>query len=137
MNRSAPQRDLVLIIARDLASKLATPAFLVDDLGNVVFYNEAAEGLLGRPFVESRGMPPEEWSSVFRPVDAAGSSIPLPELTLGSVMETGLPAHAEFWIRGEADGVDRRIEVTALPLFSSAEEFVGGLAVFWEIPGEG
>ena len=33
--------------------------------------------------------------------------------------------------------VDRRIEVTALPLFSSAEEFVGGLAVFWEIPGEG
>jgi PAS domain-containing protein len=136
VNRSAPQRDLVLIIARDLASKLATPAFLVDDRGSVVFFNEAAEEVLGRPFVESRGMPAEEWSSVFLPVDDTGDSIPLPELPLGSVLEKGMPAHGEFWIRGEADGVDRRIEVTALPLFSSAEEFVGGLAVFWEISGE-
>ena len=136
MNRNAPQRDLVLIIARDLASKLATPAFLVDDLGNVVYYNEAAEGVLGRPFVESQGMPAKDWSSVFRPVDDAGGAIPLPELPLGSVLEKGLPAHGALWIRGQADGVERRVEVTALPLFSSAEEFVGGLAVFWETSGE-
>lgn len=133
MSRST-QRDLVLIIARDLASKLASPAFLVDELGDVVYYNEAAEGLLGRPFVESQGMPASEWGTMFRPLDEAGNPIPLAELPLGQVISKEVPAHRAFWIKG-LDGTDRRIDVTALPLYSHADEFVGGLAVFWEIGG--
>ena len=135
MSRAAPQRDLVLIIARDLASKLATPAFLVDDRGDVVYYNEAAEELLGRPFVESPGMPAAEWSTVFQPVDDDGRPIPLGELPLGLVITERAPSHRRFRIRGE-NGVDRRIEATALPLASHANEFVGGLAVFWELSEE-
>jgi PAS domain-containing protein len=130
-----PQRDLVLIIARELASKLATPAFLVDARGDVVFYNEAAGELLGRPFVESRGMPASEWSTVFRPVDDAGTPIPLEELPLGRAITQGVPTHRTFFIESE-DGVARRIDTTALPLYSHAEAFVGGLAVFWESSGE-
>jgi len=35
-----------------------------------------------------------------------------------------------------ADGVDRRIEVAAIPLFARAEDFVGAIALFWERPGD-
>jgi hypothetical protein len=33
-----------------------------------------------------------------------------------------------------ADGVDRRIEVAALPLFARMEDFVGAIALLWERP---
>ena len=45
--------NLPLILARELASNLATPMFLLDDGGMLVFYNDAAELLLGKPFAES------------------------------------------------------------------------------------
>jgi PAS domain-containing protein len=135
VSTGTPQRDLVLIIARELASKLATPAFLVDEQGDVVFYNEAAGELLGRPFVESRGMPASEWSTVFHPVDDQGTPIALEDLPLGRAITEGTPAHRTFYIESAA-GVGRRIDTTALPLYSHAEAFVGGLAVFWESPGD-
>jgi hypothetical protein len=50
-NSSAP-KDLLLIIARELASNLATPMFLIDATGTLVFYNDAAEQLIGKPFAQ-------------------------------------------------------------------------------------
>jgi hypothetical protein len=36
-------------------------------------------------------------------------------------------------IRG-VDGVRRRIEVTAFPLFAHEDECLGAIAIFWETP---
>src|SRR5919108_109224 len=47
------QRPLELILARNLLSSLSTPAFLVDEAGVLVFYNDAAGVLLGRRFEEA------------------------------------------------------------------------------------
>ena len=33
------------------------------------------------------------------------------------------------------DGTERRIEVTAFPLFAHADECVGAVAIFWEHAG--
>jgi PAS domain-containing protein len=114
--------NLVLIMARDFASRLATAVFLVDPLGTLIYYNEGAERILGRAFEEGHPMPAEEWSTTFEPVD---------ELPLGATLRTREPAHRDLTIVG-ADGVARRIEVTAIPLFAHADEFVGAVAVFWE-----
>jgi hypothetical protein len=40
--------SLPLILARELASNLATPMFLVDGCGMLVFFNEAAELVIGK-----------------------------------------------------------------------------------------
>ena len=125
------QRNLVLILARDLASRLATAVFLVDAEGNLAYFNEAAELVLGRPFVEGESMPAEEWGSGFAPVDHEGRPIPRAELPLGVAITRRVPAHRSMRVRA-ADGVERAIEVTAFPLFTHADEFVGGMAVFWE-----
>jgi PAS domain-containing protein len=124
---------LVLIMARDFASRLATAVFLVDTQGTLIYYNEGAERILGRPFEEGHPMPAAEWSTAFEPVDASGAPLPLDDLPLGRALQTRAPAHRDLTIVG-ADGVARAIEVTALPLFAHADEFVGAVAIFWERP---
>ena len=46
------QKHLVLILAREFASNLSTPTLIADERGYLVFYNEAAEGVVGRRFGE-------------------------------------------------------------------------------------
>ena len=63
------QKEIELILARQLASYLAMPIFIVDPLGNLVYYNEPAEGILGHRFEETGEMPVEEWTTIFQPTD--------------------------------------------------------------------
>ena len=44
------QKDVVLILARELASNLATPMLVLDHTGALIFFNEAAEVIMGAPF---------------------------------------------------------------------------------------
>jgi PAS domain-containing protein len=125
------QRHLILIVARDFASRLATAVFLVDPEGNAIYFNEAAERLLGRPFVEGRGMPAAEWSTAFTPVGTDGEPLLPDELPLMIALARRVPAHRAFSIRG-LDGASRDVGVTAFPLFAHTEEFVGAVAIFWD-----
>src|SRR2546421_9164329 len=59
------QKSLILILAREFASKLGTATFITDASGKLVYYNEPAESILGRTFGEAGEMPAEEWPSVF------------------------------------------------------------------------
>ena len=128
---SAPQRNLLQIMARDFASRLATATFLVDPDGRLIYFNEAAEHILGQPFVEGRAMPASEWSTAFEPVGKDGRPLPLESLPLGVALTRHAPAHGSLRIVG-GDGVARTIEVTGVPLFAHAGEFVGAMAIFWE-----
>lgn len=127
------QRHLILILARSFASRLATAVFLVDEQGRVVYFNEAAERLLGQRFIEGHGMTPEEWMERFRPSDDDDNPMPLPETPLGVAITRRESAHGRLVIHG-ADGVSRPIEATAFPLLAHAGDFVGAIAFFWERP---
>src|SRR5918996_789492 len=61
------QKTLILILARELATNMATPVFVVDAEGKLVFYNEAAEGILGEPFDEVGELTRDQWSEAFSP----------------------------------------------------------------------
>ncbi len=52
-----PQQEIEMILARQLASYLVMPIFVVDPAGTLVFYNEPAEPILGRRFDETGAMP--------------------------------------------------------------------------------
>ena len=125
------QRDLILILARDLTSRLATPAFVVDDEGTLVYFNEAAEPVLAMSYAESGELRAGEWASGWSPTDPQGRKIPLEELPLGIAFREGRPAHRPMHITG-GDGVGRDIEVTAFPLQTRPDVTVGAIAVFWE-----
>jgi PAS domain-containing protein len=133
MVSEATQHHLVLIIARDFASRLSTPVFLVDVQGMVIYYNEGAERVLARRFVEGTGMSADEWSTVFEPSHEDGRRMELSEIPLGVAILERRPDHGIVRIKG-IDGVQRRIEVTAFPLFAHADECLGAIAIFWETP---
>lgn len=125
------QRNLVLILARELAANSATPMFVVDPEGTLVFFNEPAESVLGRSFAETGPLSPSEWGAMFEPTDGAGNAIPIEALPLTKALRDLQPGHISMAITG-LDGESRVIEVTAIPLFARANEFVGAMAVFWE-----
>ena len=124
------QRSLELILARNLLSSISTPAFLVDADGVLVFYNEAAGGLLGRRFEEAGKMSAEEWGAAFGPFDNHGQPIPFERLPLTIALREGRPAHASHCIHSHT-GEQHDIEVSALPLVSTDGGFRGALAIFW------
>lgn len=125
-------KDIEVILSRHLAGCLAMPIFIVDPAGNLLFYNEPAKLILGRRFEETGEMPAGEWATAFTPTDELGNQIPPESLPLMVVLNERRPAHLRFWIRG-LDGSSRHIEVTAFPIIGQAKQFLGGIAIFWEI----
>jgi PAS domain S-box-containing protein len=127
------QQEIEVILARQLADYLALPIFLVDQEGNLLFYNEPAEKILGHRYEETGPMPALEWGTVFLPTDEDGHPLPADRLPLMVALQDARPAHSGFWIRG-LDGVLRQIEVIAFPLIGQSDRRLGAMAVFWERP---
>ena len=127
------QKPLELILARNLMSALSTPAFLVDEGGLLVFYNEAAGMLLGKRFEELGTVGAEEWGALFGPFDSAGEPIPYDDLPLVAAVRSGRPAHAALTIRS-ADGAEHAVEASAFPILT-AHGSQGAIAVFWPQAG--
>lgn len=124
-------KHLVLILAREIASNLATPSLIANEEGQLVFFNEAAEEIVGRTFSEMGEMELDEWTGSFAP-RTRNSEEPLPPERRPARMafDQRRPAHEQFRVTGY-DGVDRDVAVTALPLFAHADEFVGVIVFFW------
>ncbi|HSA81369.1 MAG TPA: hypothetical protein VLE23_11155 [Geminicoccaceae bacterium] len=121
-----------IILTRQLAGYLSVPLFLVDPKGDLLFYNEAAEVILGQRFEETGAMPAEVWASAFTPVDHQGQPIPPEDIPLMIALTKQRPAYKRFYIRG-MNGVRRQIEVAAIPILGLKREFLGAAALFWEI----
>ena len=126
-----PHREIEVILARQLASYLSMPIFIVDPEGNLAFYNEPAESILGRRFEETGEMPAAEWSTIFTPTDEEGAPLPSETLPLMIALAERRPAYRRFWIRG-LDGMPHYIGVTAFPLSGQSDRFLGAVALFWE-----
>jgi len=121
-----------MILIRQLAGYLSVPLFLVDPQGDLLFYNEPAEAVLGRRFEETGPMPAGTWAKGFLPFDEEGQPIPPEELPLMITLAEQRPAYRRFGIKG-LNGVKRQIEVASIPIVGLQGEFLGAAALFWEI----
>jgi PAS domain S-box-containing protein len=126
------QRPIELIQARSLISSLSTAAFLVDEAGTLLFYNEAAGELLGMRFEEAGEMGREEWGTRFRPRKPGGRELTVEEQPLTVALREGHPGHARVEITA-ADGEDHELAVSAIPIRGQAGQH-GAFAIFWPAP---
>jgi PAS domain-containing protein len=126
---AAAQRPIELIQARSLISSLSAAAFLVDEAGTLLFFNEQAGELLGMPFEEAGEMAPDVWGTRFRPREPGGRELPVEELPLTIALRDGLPGHVRMEITG-ADGSDHQIAVSAIPIRGRQGQH-GAFAIFW------
>ena len=124
------QKHLILILARELASNLATPTLIADAEGDVVFYNEAAEAVIGGPFSEMGEMGIDDLAESYAPRTPEGERLPVERLPGRVALDERRASHVKIWITSR-DGVDREVGVTAFPLFAHADEFVGVVVIFW------
>jgi PAS domain-containing protein len=123
--------SLPLILARELAANLATAMFLIDARGMLVFYNEAAELILGKPFAEVGEIDALEWGAMLQLSEPDGTPLGRGNSPAGIAFFEQRPAHHVLQAR-DHDGLVRVVEVTAYPLFGAVDDLHGVVAVFWE-----
>lgn len=126
-------KSLPLILAREFAANLATPMFLIDARGVLVFYNDAAALLLGKPFGELGEIPAEEFGAALDMATPDGARVRRRDSPAGVALFEQRPAHATV-LATAFDGTRRTYEATAYPLFATEGEMHGVISVFWAAP---
>jgi PAS domain-containing protein len=127
------QQEIELILSRHWASYLNMPIFLVDTGGNLLYYNEPAEVILGRRFSETGSMSANAWSTVFRFTDENDDKpVKMEDLPLTIALRECRAVHRRLYLIG-LDHVKRHIQTTCFPLVGQADRFLGALALFWEV----
>jgi PAS domain-containing protein len=125
------QQPIEMILLHLWASYIAVPMWVVDVEGNLVYYNEPAEQLIGARFDDAGEINASQMAKVFVTTDLDGK--PLTENALTVAMAERQPAHGKLRFRG-FDDTERAIEITALPIVGQGDRLLGALAAFWEIP---
>jgi PAS domain-containing protein len=124
------QREVELILVRQLASYLTLPMFVVDTKGTLIYFNEPAEALLGRRFDETDELPLDEWSSSHEPTGLDGQQLLPLERPLLVALEQHRPAHSRLRIRS-LSGEWNEVDVTAFPLSGQSGRNLGAVAILF------
>jgi len=124
------QKPLELILARNFLTSLSTPAFLVDQSGALIFYNEAAGAMLGISFEESGRLEASEWSRTLSPYGESGELTPIEDRAMTKALRRGRPAHGHYKIRS-VRGDPFEIEASALPIVAEGGQ-EGAMIFFWQ-----
>ena len=123
--------ELEIILTQQFADCLSLPVFLTDPKGNLLFYNEPAEEILGRRYEETGALPVEKWAVIFKPKDASGNPLPPSDLPLVKTINNHQPAHGSFWIES-LNGKKFYLSVTSFPIIGRENRYLGAMAVFWQ-----
>ena len=108
MERKQP--DLVLIVARSFATKLATPTLITDARGDLVFFNDAAGELIGRSYLDIGQLPVSRWQELFEPKTLDEQPL-TPQQTPSGIAMLLRPVESKLdmfrVMKGHADGLAR------------------------------
>lgn len=122
--------ELEIILTRQFADSLSLPIFITDPEGNLLFYNEPAEEILGQRFEETGSLSVKEWPIIFNPVDPSGNRMEPSELPLVRTLGDQTPHQGSFWIENLV-GDRHLIMVSSFPIIGRANRYLGAFAIFW------
>jgi PAS domain-containing protein len=127
-----PQQPIELILTRQWASYLAVPVWVMGENGDLLYYNESAEVILGRRFDEAGELPGEELASIFQSTAEDGSRLQSEELPINIALLKRRPASLRHRFRA-LDGRWHLIDVAAFPIDGQGGRQLGAVAIFWEV----
>lgn len=125
------QQPVELILLKQWASYLTLPVWLMDDRGNLLYYNEPAEGLLGVRFEEAGRIHADQLAEHFQTTRLDGTPYPNAELPVVVALTDRVPSHDTIRVRG-LDATWRILEITAFPVEGQGNRHLGAVAMFWE-----
>jgi hypothetical protein len=127
----SPQQPIEIILLRQWASHMATPIWIAGTRGELLYYNEPAEALLGKRFDEAGEMRLRDLPTLFSTTTPDGKPIDENDLPLGKALRQRQPAHLRVRITA-LDGKSRMLDITAVPLIVQGGAYLGAMAMFWE-----
>src|SRR5437868_7369671 len=93
VDAASSPKSLPLILARELAANLATPMFIIDADGVLVFYNEAAELLIGRSFGELGEVAATDFGAMLQLTELDGAPLRRRDTPAGVAFFERRPSH--------------------------------------------
>ncbi len=125
-------KPIQIILARQLASNLATPILIVDTEGTLIFYNDAAETILDQRFDETGEVRADDWTGRFAIADEARNPIAQEDRPMMMALSERKPVSRTVWMRcGHREW--RHMNITAYPLIGVGGQFLGAKMIFWEV----
>ncbi len=129
---SAPQqKPLELIIARNLLSSIITPALLVGEEGQLLFFNEAAAAMLGRRFEDTGMLTSSQWTGEFGPFGPDNLPIPYDEIPATVAVRHQRAFHGTFRIC-VAGTHYTDVEASTIPIVGPGGSS-GAVVIFWPV----
>jgi PAS domain-containing protein len=127
------QAPVELILLKHWASYMATPIWIMDATGDLLFYNEPAEQILGKRFDEAGEINAKAISELFETSDVDGSPLENHALPVVVALTKRTPAHRRIRFK-TLDQAWREIEIAAVPIEGQGNRHLGAMAMFWEPP---
>jgi predicted ATPase len=118
-------------LAREVAEHVATPMFLLDAVGTLVYFNDAGATLIGKPFSEIGQITATQFGGVLQLTTTSGEPLRRRDSPAGIAMFERRPFHQRIMATGY-DGVRRTIDTSAYPLLNELGKNDGVLCVFWQ-----
>ncbi|MEA1903956.1 MAG: hypothetical protein U9N56_10550 [Actinomycetota bacterium] len=128
------QQPVEMILLRQAASYLTMPIWMMDEGGNLIFYNGPAEKLLGVRFDDAGPLHADQLAAMFKATNLDGEPIEDTAFPVVSALVDRKPSHREIRFCG-LDGVWRDVHISAMPVEGQAGRFLGVFATFWESAG--
>ena len=125
-------KSIQIILARQLASSIATPILLVDAANTLIYYNEPAEVIFNQRFDETGEMPAEEWMARFAALDDDRNPIAPEDRPMMQVLAQCHPVVKTIWLRSSS-GDWQHLRITAIPLVGEKGVLFGAMSIFWAI----
>ena len=126
------QQPIEMILARQWASHVSVAVFLLDDEGHLVYYNDSAARLLGRPYEDVGDLTVSMLADTFRTYDLAGNPLPWDDLPISIALADRRPSYLCFRYQA-LDGEWHDVEVCAIPIEGVGGTLLGVSAFFWEV----
>ena len=124
-----PAYEIEIILNRQLADCLSMPVFITDTQGNLIFYNEPAEQILGTRFEDSGEMKVETWSKIFKQQDEDGNLLPPESLPLVRTIRDQYPYHKTFLFRAYREN-SKKFLLQLIPLSEDQASSLAPLRFF-------
>lgn len=126
------QHPIEIILLQQWASSMGVPIWITDAAGNLVYFNEATEALLGITFEEADNISAAEVSARFHITDLDGSELPEIERPLIIALSKQLPAQRRLLARAES-GNTMVISDVAIPIVGEGNRPLGAMVFLWDV----